>query len=329
MALMKIKFVTNTDKVHDIYFDMFNNDLVRRWIEMTLKCQKDTSKKLHHTFFNKTIESVDQVRDKLSQCINRINMIYDIPINDFSDFKLLTFDQLNFLHQQYEIYGDRTDALIRNGTNWSSTMHSDFLLLNELIHQYEDCLSSKSNPVANMAVLYDYYPQGLHAPLRDSDKLWFKTNLDWGGVYLGYNTLGKDWWNVFKDNDIEVIDREQVRPQERFAAETWINFGPDMGEWWSLHKFNEWYENLPTNLKKKVPMNNIGNLSLGRIKIGQVITEGSNKEGYFHKYADDESHWSVFNHPIKNKWNEEVFSTFSHIEEITFSRIGHWNFDNI
>lgn len=179
MALMKIKFGSNTGIDHDVYFDMFNTDIVRRWIEMTLISQRDKTKNLHYTFFNKTIETVQEVRTKLDECVRRINVIYDRHINDFADVKLLTFEMLNYLHQEYEIYGDRKDELIADGSHWSRLMHDDFLLLNELIHQHEDCLSSKSNPVPNMAVLYDFYPQGLHCPLTESDKIWFRPNLDW------------------------------------------------------------------------------------------------------------------------------------------------------
>jgi hypothetical protein len=62
-------------------------------------------------------------------------------------------------------------------------------------------------------------------------------------------------------------------------------------------------------LQTKVPINDLNKLSLGRYLIGTVIID----DRYFLKYHNNASDWNSPNHPIKKKWNEEVFSTFKEI----------------
>ena len=52
----------------------------------------------------------------------------------------------------------------------------------------------------------------------------FNPTLDWGWLYLGYNTLGKNWMSVSFDDDVDAVERNQIRPQRRFAAELFMNF---------------------------------------------------------------------------------------------------------
>jgi hypothetical protein len=63
---------------------------------------------------------------------------------------------------------------------------------------------------------------------------------------------------------------------------------------------------LPTDLQDKVPIDNLNKLSLGRYLIGRVLVN----DDYFLKYHNNINDWMTPNHPIKKKWNEEVFSKF-------------------
>jgi hypothetical protein len=165
-----------------------------------------------------------------------------------------------------------------------------------------------------MSVIFDFYPQTEFESLLERDKLHLTSEFKWGDLYLGYNTLGKDWLKVCLDNDLEVIERDMVKPQIKFAAEAWLNFGPDNFENNNVNMFTNWYEGLPANLQKKVPVDNLNALSFGRFQIGRIVID----EYYFLKYHNNLSDWLSPNHPIKKKWNEEVFSTFRKIKKIGF-----------
>jgi hypothetical protein len=136
-------------------------------------------------------------------------------------------------------------------------------------------------------------------------------NYHWGKLYLGYNTLGKDWLNVFKDNDIEVIERDMVKPQRRFAAETWLNFNGDESLQVKISGFQKWVKDLKSPIKTKVLGHNISQLSLGRYLIGEVIIDDT-----FLNIDSDVDHWKVPRHSCKLKWNHKVLTTFRSIEKI-------------
>jgi hypothetical protein len=166
-------------------------------------------------------------------------------------------------------------------------------------------LENQKNKNNQMAVLFDYYPQGIHSPLLEKDKLFLTSRFNWGHLYLGYNTLGKDWLEVAYHNDVDVIHRDQVRRQERFAAETWIFFGNTDSEFSNAIKFEKWYDGLNKNIRAKIPINNI---NLGRYEIGKIIIDDN-----LLKYHNNVNDWIVPESKIAQQWNSEVFSTFRKI----------------
>jgi hypothetical protein len=71
---------------------------------------------------------------------------------------------------------------------------------------------------------------------------------------------------------------------------------------------------LPDNIKVKVPINNLNELTLGRFQIGEI---NINEE--LLQYHNNEYDWKAMHHPIKNQWNRDVFSTFRSVESIECS----------
>lgn len=311
MATLQLHFLDNQDKKHIINFYVFNSSLAKRWIEITRKNQAIPEKHIAERFSNVGHAQRNDVRKKLTECIISINEIYDEQLPLYADIEALGTPELNYLHEQFERYGDRYEELMKEKIHWTPTLHEDFLRLNELIHLHEDVNISATQKFPLMSMLYDYYPQELHSPILELDKIWLTSQFRWGDVYLGYNTLGKDWIKVMMDNDLEVVEREQVRPQQRFAAETWINFGPHDNGWFSLLKFEKWIETLPEDLRKKIPLDDLNALSLGRYRIGQIIIDD-----YFLKYNSDPIQWQLPDSNAKKDWNNNVFSTFVKLVDV-------------
>lgn len=314
---LKVDFVDDEDKIHSLLFNIYNSKLARRWANLVLRNQKNSDAKLNFTFINST--STNKIIEDLNICITNINQVYDksIKLNKFVD--KLTTQETNDLHEEFEIYGNRINYLKNQQSKappekiyWTEELHNNFLRLNDLIHLYEEAVNNKNSKFLNMSVLYDYYPQEHFQPIQESDKIWLRDKFAWGGVYLGYNTLGKDWLKVISDNDLEVINREQVRPQERFSAETWINFGPDFNDYYSGIELENWINKLPPDLRKKVPIDNLNKFCFGRFKIGELITDTS----YFKKYDLDQGNWELPNTQTKLNWNRNVFSRFISIKNI-------------
>jgi hypothetical protein len=313
VTILRLVFLDDCGKEHELNFALYATDLVNRWVEITKKNQQTPDSRINARFTNISYNHISKVRTRLTDCLNRINSGYDEPLPLYEEIAELTTPELNYLHEEFERYGDRFEDLMQTANWWSQELHEDFLELNELIHLHEDLLYIKKGDFPNMALLYDYYPQGLHLPILERDKLWLTPTLQWGEVYLGYNTLGKDWMKVVADKDLEVIEREQVRPQERFAAETWINFGPD-SDGWEIRQLEKMYSELPENLQKKVPIDDLNKLTYGRFKLGKIIID----EYFISRYGGTIADYSVKAGSVKRHWDEHVFSTFVELKEIEF-----------
>lgn len=311
MATLQLHFLDNQEQKHIINFFIYNSKLAKRWIAITRKNQAISEKHISERFSNVSYTQRTGVRARLNSCLTRINEIYDEQLPLYPEIENLTTPELNYLHEQFERYGDRYRELMENKTHWTPELHEDFLQLNELIHLHEDINLSASQKFPSMSLLYDYYPQEIHEPIMESDKIWLTSQFKWGHVYLGYNTLGKDWIKVMMDNDLEVVEREQVRPQQRFAAETWINFGPEDNGWYSFYLLEKWIDGLPEELKSKVPSDNLNELTFGRFRIGEVIIDD-----YFLKYNPDPIQWKLPDSRAKLDWNNNVFSTFVKLTDV-------------
>jgi hypothetical protein len=313
--VLALTFVDCNGELHRLSYNIYDSDLAQRWVQLTKQNQADPEKYIHTSFTNISYNQISSVREKLTDCLNRINSVYDAPLPLYEELAELSTPELNYLHEEFEQYGDRSEELMVSTKWWSNQLHEDFLLLNELIHLHEDLLFVKTDPFPNMAVLYDYYPQGLHMPILERDKLWLNPLKKWGELCLGYNTLGKDWMKVVHDNDLEVIERDQVRPQERFAAEAWLNFGPDSNETWEFRKIEKWYLALPKRLQDKVPINDLNKLTLGRFKIGKLHVD----QEFVDRYGGDLNEYLHINtSKSKKDWNENVFSTFVTLKKVQF-----------
>jgi hypothetical protein len=306
MKIVKAVFLDKNDRSHSLYYRLYDSSLAERWLSITYKNQ-ETNKQLFSKFTNRTWKDLPDITKTFNELIGKINSNYDRPLTQYSK---LDTDKLNHLHEEFEVYGDRIEEL-RAAGKYTEERHQQFLRLNEQIHLVEDVLKTKTRPWPSFAMLYDYVPQEHHMPIKPEDKFWLRPGLQWGKIYLGYNTLGKDWLKVQTDNDLEVIERDMVRPQERFAAESWLNFGPDQDHNFNLVKFYYWYQTLSPELQAKVPIYDQDKLTLGRFVLGELIIDD-----YFLEFHNLEEDWMTPRHPCKLKWNLEVFSTFRTLQRV-------------
>jgi hypothetical protein len=310
MKIAKAIFLDKDNKEHILYYRLYDTDLVDRWINITRKNQV-SSKELSYKFTNRTYRDLPEVTDNFNELVAKINALYDKELPQYAE---LDTHKLNHLHEEFEIYGSRVEEFVK-ANNFKEELHQLFLRLNEAIHLVEDVLKTRQRPWPSFAMLYDYIPQEHHSPILPEDMFWLRSGLQWGKIYLGYNTLGKDWLKIQSDNDIEVIERDMVQTQKRFAAETWINFGPDQDHNFNLVKFYYWWKTLPEHLQKKVPIYDPEELALGRFVLGELIIDD-----YFLNFHNNLDDWMLPRHPCKLEWNLKVFSTFRELKDVIIIR---------
>jgi len=314
---IKINMIDGNDDIHAIRYLIFDSGIAKRWIDLINSNNKE-SNTITSDIKNWNVEQINTIKDKLDECVNIINKDYDTPLPTHGDKKLLDTEILNFLHEEFEVYGDRIEDLtVTNPVEWwNHKLHDAFLKLNSYIHLYEDLLLIKNEGgFPNMSALIDYLPGGRHEELQDIDYLFMTTQFKWGGLYLGYNTLGKDYLGVFKDNDLEVLERDQVRPQQHFASESWLNFNSGREtNVWTMIKWEKWYNSLSTELQAKIPVNSRRHLGLGRIYIGELDLK------HLPLRESIEPQLDKWNQECQSQWNKKVFTTFTGIHSIEILR---------
>lgn len=307
MKILEVKIRDKLDKFHHLKYRLYETDLVDRWATLTDKNLKNPNYRINTVINNRTIADVPEITNLLKDLVLKINAEYDKRLESFDE---IDNPKLNYLHEEFEIFGQRMDELFLAG-RLTDTLTNNFFALNEHIHMCEDALITNTESWGAFGILYDIHPTGLHLPIKQEDKLYLETGMEWGKLYLGYNTLGKDWFAVAKDNDTDVVARNMVKPQKRFAAEAWLNFNSDSSSVQMASVFQEWVRQLSPDLQKKVPYHNLNELTLGRFLIGELIIDQN-----FLKYDRDPLHWKSFRHECKKEWNHAVLTTFRTIESI-------------
>jgi hypothetical protein len=315
---------TNGEETLELIYRILDTDISDRWIDLVDENNKQNNSLRYNYVKILSQEEIEENFQSFKANINYINENYDRVLTDIQDVKFLKNNQyiLNDLHEEYEIYGDRLLELIEEGyfddpknhakysEKWpgvvqNKLLHESFLLLNEQIHNFESIYRHWNNPQGiSCNCLTDFIPAGLHADLKPEDFLLFDPNYEWGWAYLGYNTLGKHWASCISDNDIEVIKRKAVRPQQRFAAELYMNFSiKDNLYRTRIRLYNMWTKNNFSEIMN--PELRLRDLALGFIPIGKIYGYKINDGPlvYISKQTD------------KVNWNLNVWSKFNKIVE--------------
>jgi hypothetical protein len=316
MSLLIVKIKDRDNNLHTLKYKLFDTFLTNRWVKLTKNNLSNPLCRIHSVFNNRTKDDVQDIFISLNTITIEINKLYHIKLPVYTVFDT---DKLNYLHEEFEKFEKFLNrplagrSLMYQAIGPGQKLIDLFFALNEHIHMCEDALNDNGNLGNPAGILYDLHPLGLHEPIQEEDKLFLESDFKWGNLYLGYNTLGKDWMNVLKDSDFEVIDRDQVKPQQRFAAEAWLNFGPEIHKTEQIQSYYNKVKSLPDRIKNKIPFDNLNKLTLGRFLLGSLVIDQQ-----FLDFDPNQDHWLISNHECKLKWNQEVLSTFRSVEEITY-----------
>jgi hypothetical protein len=255
--------------------------------------------------------------------------MYDVVLDDIVSLEHLYENQdvLNDLHEEFEIYGDRLQSLLDTkyfnnpnaspelanavwpGRRQNFDLHERFLRLNEQIHNFEIIFRNWNTPENGVCTcLVDYLPAGIHQDLKPEDFFLFGPELQWGWIYLGYNTLGKHWSSVLNENDIDVVKRNAVRPQARFAAEFYMHFAALTLSYTNRVRFYNWW--MKNNLSEvHDPDMKLSELALGYIPVARISD---------YRIGDEKSTVVPLTYSNKDakEWNMNVWSKFNKIVNI-------------
>lgn len=291
-------------EIHTLKYWLYDTALSDKFINVLRKNKKNADNNINSYFNNKVEADYLELCEEIKECVKNINKLHEG--NPLPEYDTPKQQELNYLHDQFEHWGAQPNS------QDNRELASHFFRLNELIHMCEDVQRASGQ----MWSVIDVRPpitstvDGIYYGITDKDRLMTTSQYKWGGLYLGYNTLGKDYLAAMNDNDVRLIEKDEVKPQKRYAAEMWINFGSDMEEPFS-YSFASWVDKLDDKIRKKLPLHDIQNMSLGRLALGELQLEK-----YLTKIDTNYRHWYTKNHYSKRRWNKEVFSTFREVVDV-------------
>lgn len=301
--LLSLHIKDKYDKIHILKYSLMNTPIVSKYLDMLEENRAIANGNIDSNFNNAVESDYPELSDKIKilvKSINEYNPVFNLP-----EYDTIQQDELNRLHELFEEWGGTPDQSDRK-------LAKMFFMLNDLIHACEDTFASGRvmGAVVDVKPSIESGRSGIHSTISNKDRLSLTSRYTWGSLYLGYNTLGKDYLAAMKDNDIRLIENDEVRPQKRFAAEIWLNMGYDQRDS-SKIQFGNWIETLDDEVRRKIPLHNQQELSLGRFILGHLIIDEQ-----FYKMDPNLDHWNVDNHYCKLRYNKEVFSTFREVVDI-------------
>jgi hypothetical protein len=328
MKIAQFRFELEDGSPLILTYNLQDNSLTPKWLDIVSKRKAETTQlskigklikgnrfpkdPLELKITNKTVDDLESLMLKLNSIVNKINEYYDEPLPVFTSTKEIDHTILNYLHEEFERYGERHrqiapigyrnltgDPAVFPGTAFKVEFHQLWLDLNQWIHITESAMDTDEFP--NFSCLIQYLPfeeQG--AAIDPEDKLFLDLENKWGHLYLGYNTLGKDYMHAYSDDDKRVVTNNQVKVQKFLSTEVWLNFGKDTLD--APHKeyelrFYNWWKTLGGQ-----PFVGIEELALGRYYLGEISFDQTFLD--FHPVYED---WLVPNSDIRRDWNLQVF----------------------
>lgn len=202
----------------------------------------------------------------------------------------ITQEDLNRLHHQF--------VLSEKNQHW--------LQINHLIHLFEDKINS--SVFSSLDYSFSFYNDNkINFDIKEEYKLFLGSDAIWGGLTLGYNTLGKDWITIPKNNDNDT----DLAIQSKINSETYLSFSAE--EPFPMYREQKFYQWAKMSNDINVPLNNLNSLSYGRYTLGFLIITDD-----FLNFHDNASDWYVPNHRCKFEWNRSMLGANVTVNNISF-----------
>ena len=201
-----------------------------------------------NVIFHNGVEDFRTEATALEQLVARINAAgYRSTLAGGRDGRLLwpgieAVDNavLNQLHFEFEAYGERFKSATSDERAGLMGLFGDFCQLNDRIHACEGALANRERSLdtAWWSLHASFIPDLYEMLTAD---MYREFSLDWefGTLFMGYHTLGKDYMAAFWNNDLDLVRRNEIRPQRISSAEIFAYFGPSvrgqreaLEHWW-------------------------------------------------------------------------------------------------
>ena len=287
---IKITLKSDKDELLDIYVDVHNNSLSRKWLAALndiIKGNLHLEKNFCWLGWSESQRNIEYLCTQVNRSINAINSsTLDYRIQDFfSPANVIQKDldvdhnKMNHLHRYFEDLQGTSGAMSSYYTAADDYTRWHIRQLNLLCHEIESLvLSLRKDQQAPEWKRPSQLMCWLNAPRftleeEDYDLFGIDTiNRSLGGVYVGVNkAVGKHHWEVFndegRDSRIGELVTSSLRSQTEAAGDFDIEWANDPGAYhWQITKLGEFREWLIANGFDP----NDKSLTIGHPKVGQV-----------------------------------------------------------
>ena len=128
-GVLKVVFTTKDGGTLPVSYNLYDqNPVVDRWISMT-KQSLSNQMEIKARITNNEMNNIGYLMEQINGVLVFINENYDKVLPTFTDFSQLDSVILNYLHEEFEVYGDRNVEL-QTKEKWSYELNEKFLSLN-------------------------------------------------------------------------------------------------------------------------------------------------------------------------------------------------------
>jgi hypothetical protein len=193
----------STSETKTLQWQISNSKLAQRWVNLVTSTPRQNEN--YHSDFDwwmagYTQEHLDKIVKQMATICAKLNAEkgFDIPPDWFLN---VNRDTLNKLHLEFHELAERTpnDSAINQ--------------LNYIVHNAESCLLNMQwkQKFSNLILNLNVFAQ---EPLTAEDYLEFtEYSIAPGSLMLSYDTIGKNLYHCYKDNDVALISAGMIRPK--------------------------------------------------------------------------------------------------------------------
>jgi hypothetical protein len=218
----------------------------------------------------------EKISTDLIACMKKIEECYPGVFSVWPS-STMGLEETNAMHVYFEKLRGSIEQPSIMFVNAPEDIKREIVRYNILIHRYESQIFGNRN-VKRPRVVCTFNEEN-RSPLDDQDYDYFALNYDYGDMMINYPQVGKNFMEMFFDDD-DVVTNEGIRPMRYYAAGFKIVFStlPAQEADSIRNRFFSWFE------RKENYFNALGfykedkKLALGHITVAKMINNGAKKE---------------------------------------------------
>jgi len=230
--------------------------------------QKKAPSYYRFTGLNTKRKDLDVLSRELNLIIELLNATTPYQIEERADG---TFSQefANIIHHHFEmLFGDahKPSELFKEAT---PMIRGAITKINHIIHDMEAFSRFADNDSANRGIIVEFLDRA-QFKMPEEFLREFSLDIGFGDLALHYGIIGKSWWEVFLDEDVEIFP-EAIRPLSFMSGEFDIQFS-------KFRTSQETKDDFFSFLQKHGLDRNDPSLCLGYLRLAELDRRGKSIE---------------------------------------------------